>query len=371
MAEETQAEDIVAHALTYRGVARASLGDDDGIADLERAIEVAGRTRHADFETVASHNLASVLLRVGRVAEAEPYLEHAGRVAREYNLDVALFRIEAQLCLCLLLRGDWDEAERRLRDLLAGGADPGANAVNPLSFLGRILARRGDPGAADLVERAWRLAVATGEDQKISVAGGARIEWLWLTEDAATVRAEAEELLRVVLRAQHRWILAEVLRYLRRVGVAVQPFPGCPPAFAAGMTGQWAVAARLWDEAGNPYERALELSESEDPGDVREALALLDRLGATGTGAILRRRLRQAGVPGVPRGPRNATRADPGLLTQRQRDVLALVAQGLTNAEIADRLVLSRRTVDNHVAAVLQRLGVTSRREAARAVNVS
>jgi DNA-binding CsgD family transcriptional regulator len=243
--------------------------------------------------------------------------------------------------------------------------------VNPLSFLGRILARRGDPGAADLVERAWRLAVATGEDQKISVAGGARIEWLWLTEDAATVRAEAEELLRVVLRAQHRWILAEVLRYLRRVGVAVQPFPGCPPAFAAGMTGQWAVAARLWDEAGNPYERALELSESEDPGDVREALALLDRLGATGTGAILRRRLRQAGVPGVPRGPRNATRADPGLLTQRQRDVLALVAQGLTNAEIADRLVLSRRTVDNHVAAVLQRLGVTSRREAARAVNVS
>ena len=201
LAEETGAAEVVAHALTYRGVARASLGDDEGIADLQRAIEVAGRTRHADFETVASHNLASVLLRVGRVAEAEPYLEHAERVAREYNLDVALFRIEAQLCLCLLLRGEWDEAERRLRDLLAGGADPGANAVNPLSFLGRILARRGDPEAATLVERAWRLAVATGEDQKISVAGGARIEWLWLTGDAATVRAEGEELLRVVLRA--------------------------------------------------------------------------------------------------------------------------------------------------------------------------
>ncbi len=166
LADETRADDIVAHALTYRGVARASLGDEDGIADLQRAIEVAGRTRHADFETVAAHNLSSVLLRVGRVAEAEPYLEHAQRVAREYNLDVALFRIEAQLCLCLLLRGEWDEAERRLRDLLAGGADPGANAVNPLSFLGRILARRGDPEAATLVERAWRLAWRPGRTRR-------------------------------------------------------------------------------------------------------------------------------------------------------------------------------------------------------------
>lgn len=366
LAEAAGADEVVAHALIYRGVARTSLGDDGGLADLEQAISIAAGLRHGDFETVASHNLAVMHLRAGRVAAAEPHLERAAAVAREHNLDIASFRIEAQLCQCLLLRGHWAEAERRLRLLIADADDPGANAANPLSFLGRILARRGDPLAAEHIQRAWTLAVATTEDQKLAVAGGARIELLWLNGDLDAVRVDGQELLRIVLRAQHPYLRAEVLRYLRRAGVDVGPFPGCPPAFAAGLAGDWATAARHWAQAGNPYERALELSESPDPTVVREAFAVLDRLGATGTAAVLRQRLRRTGMSGIPRGPRESTRADPEMLTQRQRDVLALVAQGMTNAEIAQRLVLSRRTIDNHVAAVLQRLGVASRREAAR-----
>ena len=67
----------------------------------------------------------------------------------------------------------------------------------------------------------------------------------------------------------------------------------------------------------------------------------------------------------VPRGPRAATRANPAGLTARQLAVLELLREGLTNAEIAERLVLSVRTVDHHVAAILAKLGVSSRREAA------
>ena len=68
----------------------------------------------------------------------------------------------------------------------------------------------------------------------------------------------------------------------------------------------------------------------------------------------------------VPAGPREQTRANPAGLTARQLEVLALVAKGLTNAEIADRLVVSPRTAEHHVAAVLTKLGAETRRDAAR-----
>ena len=64
---------------------------------------------------------------------------------------------------------------------------------------------------------------------------------------------------------------------------------------------------------------------------------------------------------------RPATRAHPAGLTSRQAEVLDLLREGLSDAEIAERLVLSRRTVEHHVAAILAKLGVGSRREAARA----
>jgi DNA-binding NarL/FixJ family response regulator len=68
----------------------------------------------------------------------------------------------------------------------------------------------------------------------------------------------------------------------------------------------------------------------------------------------------------VPRGPQPATRHNPAGLTSRQVDILRLLATGRTNAEIAQTLFLSVRTVDHHVSAVLQKLEVTSRREAAQ-----
>jgi DNA-binding NarL/FixJ family response regulator len=80
----------------------------------------------------------------------------------------------------------------------------------------------------------------------------------------------------------------------------------------------------------------------------------------------VRRRLRAQGMKGVPRGPQPATRANPAGVTTRQLDVLELVREGLTDAEIAQRLVLSVRTVDHHVAAVLIKLGVDNLRDAAR-----
>ena len=89
-------------------------------------------------------------------------------------------------------------------------------------------------------------------------------------------------------------------------------------------------------------------------------------MDAAGAAARVRARLRAAGIR-AGRGPRATTRANPAGLTDRQLDVLALISEGLTNAQIAERLVLSVRTVDHHVAAVLDKLAVPSRHEAAGA----
>jgi DNA-binding CsgD family transcriptional regulator len=236
-----------------------------------------------------------------------------------------------------------------------------------LSALGRLLARKGDPAAGPLLERAWRTARRTNSVQAIALAGIARVESAWLAGDQ---RAAAElahvPLERTAGRGAQRY-RGELLRYLARCGHRVDAPDGCPPEFALGIEGDWAGAAALWRALGAPYEHALELAASERQPELLEALAELDRLGAVAAATLVRRDLRRMGVTRRPRRPRRRTRANPAGLTDRQLEVLALVADGLTNAEIADQLVVSVRTVDHHVAAILAKLNVGSRREAARA----
>jgi DNA-binding NarL/FixJ family response regulator len=133
------------------------------------------------------------------------------------------------------------------------------------------------------------------------------------------------------------------------------------------MAGDWRGAARLWREIGCPYEAALALADGDDEDALRQALEELQALGAAPAAAIVARRLRERGIRGVPRGPRRATRENPAGLTARELDVLGLVSEGCRNAEIARRLVVSEKTVDHHVSAILRKLDAKTRGEAAAA----
>ena len=99
--------------------------------------------------------------------------------------------------------------------------------------------------------------------------------------------------------------------------------------------------------------------------NLRRSLDELQALGADPAVAIVTRRLRRRGTRDLPRGPRPKTRANPAGLTTREVEVLALLANGLRNAEIAERLVVSTKTIDHHVSAILRKLNVRTRGEAA------
>jgi DNA-binding NarL/FixJ family response regulator len=135
--------------------------------------------------------------------------------------------------------------------------------------------------------------------------------------------------------------------------------------FALELSGRWEAAADAWDALGCPYEAALARADGGDEAGLRDALAAFQRLGAVPAARDVTQRLRNAGIRKIARGPRRSTIDNPGQLTSRQVEILELLAAGLTNAEIAARLYITPKTVAHHVSAVLAKLGVRSRRQAA------
>jgi DNA-binding CsgD family transcriptional regulator len=258
------------------------------------------------------------------------------------------YNLEVHRCVALIRRGAWDAALAGLRGLVEGVDDPGMLHAYSVPWLGRLLARRGDPEAGDMLAAAWEHAVHQRLLLGVAYAGLAYVEWAWLAEQPGIAHAVGDVVLERTELPGTAPFRAELLRYLGLAGVAEADGP--------------------WPHPSDPYERALEQVFGDDTEAMADGLRVLDGLGATAAAAHARARLRSHGVR-APRGPRAGTRANPAGLTERQLAVLELVSEGMTNSEIADRLVLSVRTVDHHVAAVLGKLGVRSRRDVAAAAH--
>jgi DNA-binding CsgD family transcriptional regulator/tetratricopeptide (TPR) repeat protein len=361
-------QETLTHALTNIGSARLQDGDQRGRADLDQAFEVAVAAGLEDHAARALVNLATFQTEVRDYRHARQDLDRALAFVQAHDLAGYTQHLLGHRARLRLDQGDWAGAEQDARAGLAERAHSGGRAVDPLVALALLQARRGHPDAAATLQEATERAFGFGELQWTGQVAAARAEHAWLTGEDHRVAEEAAGTFELAVQAGHRWFAGELSFWMRLAGAPVQvQATAVAEPYRLLLAGDWPAAAAAWQERGCPYQRALALACGDRDEALLEALALLDGLGASQTAQRLRRQLRRRGNLRVPRGPTRATAANPAGLTGRQVEVLGLLAEGLTDAEIAARLSLSAKTVGHHVSALLAKLGVGSRRQAAAA----
>jgi len=259
-----------------------------------------------------------------------------------------------------LRAGEWEEAERIVRAEI----DPRTTVVQLLAktMLAELAVRRGDADAPERLTDVAAQAERTGEPQRIAPVLELEAEWA-LTSGGPMPIERLEGLLGAITPPGR--FATRIAAWAVLAGLEVESDETVPAPHAAMLRRDWRGAADAFGAIGWAYDRALMLSLVDDEDALAEAVEIARRLGAGPLTKRVAGRMRDLGLR-VPQGPREATRANPAGLTARQLEVLELLGEGLTNAEIAERLVVSPRTAEHHVAAVLTKLGATTRREAAR-----
>jgi DNA-binding NarL/FixJ family response regulator len=291
-----------------------------------------------------------ILIALGRWPEAETELLDAiAAFERGWRGDRAFAIV--RLAELRVLQGRYEEAERLLEGLewhpiARRAAASIAFARGDLALAGDLTqlcmegADPGDPGSAPLLGLLVTIALAR-DDLAAAREAVSRLERCAATaEDARAAAFAALATGRVRAAAGDAGAAADVMRAVERFAELLLPLE------VARAQLELARAAAV----ASPQAAVAE---------ARRALAAFERLGATHDADAAGALLRELGVSGrmFPRGR--------GELTTREREVLALLASGLANADIAERLVISRRTAEHHVASILSKLNLKTRSEAA------
>jgi len=356
--------EVQAHALNNVGTALYFEGHLEGRTHLQDSLRLSLAHGLSEHVARAYVNLVSDATAQRDYLPARRHVAEATAYFAARDLNAWVDYLAALECRLELELGQWGSAARVAAQLVDRRAVTPISRLPALVVLARLRMRRGDPGVAQALQEATALARATGELQRLAPVAIAHAEAAWLQCDGADL-GFARDVHRKAIEMGNVRFVGELAFWLdpfgeagRDRGLAIEP------PYAAQRDGQWEQAAVLWGELGCPFERALALLGSGGEVAQREGLAALDALGAAACAQRCRDALRQKGVKGVARGPRASTAAHPAGLTQREAQVLNLMAQGLTNAEIATRIVRSAKTVDHHISAILGKLQARSRAEA-------
>jgi DNA-binding CsgD family transcriptional regulator/tetratricopeptide (TPR) repeat protein len=347
-------------AIAHRGVAADVAKYPAGRTLLEEAArraEVAGEW-YEQCRALANHGGAALDAR--DLPTARDYLQRTIDAARRREMRHPESFALASLARVSEFAGEWEQAEDLIDEV--GEGDPRLLAkmtVTPL--LGVLAARRGESTARDTILQTWEMTRGT---HRSTPSAAAFAEYAWITGDDSI---PIDEFVAVIERDASNGLTFEagqVAFWVWKLGRLDAAPNGIADPYRLSIEGRAEEAAELWDELGLPYEAAMARSGGSFE-DRLAALEVVEALGATAVAAKLRQGLRADGVK-VPRGKAATTRKNRAGLTARQNEVLQLLGEGLSNPAIADRLFVSSRTVENHVAAVLRKLEAPNREMAVR-----
>jgi ATP/maltotriose-dependent transcriptional regulator MalT len=365
IAEVVGDEPTMIYALNTKGYTTYSRGDPDGFPLLEEARRRAEQGGDRFEEARALHNMASAAFELRQLERASDAAQRAIDTAIRYEIQTHEKFARAGYAEILLWKGEWDAAEDLAAEVLESHPQrtPLLSELIAGRVLGRLQTRQGRPQAQDTLDRTWAHTEAAGETQNLLPAAAGLAEYMWLTGDADPVRiARFREVLDEGLRLGNTWVGGDLAFWLWKLGELSEAPEGIAEPYRLVIAGKPVEAAAIWQAKGIPYERALALMDDDETTQL-EALEIFETLGATTVAARQRQALKNQGVS-VPRGKRRDTKRHAAGLTARQAEVLQLLDEGLSNIEIADRLFVSPRTVENHVSAVLAKLDASTREEA-------
>ena len=363
LAQKFDATETRAHALNNVGFAQLLTHQKEGREKIEESLRLSLAHNLEEHASRALTNISAVLVWERDYKTALRYLNDGVVYANDHDLESCQSYMMTSRARVYFETGRWTLATDDAASVLGVSRGYSVTRIMALTILGHVRLRRGDPDALQPLSEAYELAMQTKEIQRISPIAAARVELAWLEGNIDQMIAEAQSTLEMAKGDNDPWLQGEFAFWLWRAGVTRPIEQEIAEPYALQIAGNWKGAATCWHEYGCPYEEAVALSDGDEPAQ-REALAIFERLGAQPAAEKLRDKLRTAGVRGIPRGPRPSTLENPAGLTARQMEVLSLMSEGCINAEIAERLFISSKTVDHHVSAILSKLDARTRSEA-------
>ncbi|MDR7252705.1 DNA-binding CsgD family transcriptional regulator/tetratricopeptide (TPR) repeat protein [Nocardioides sp. BE266] len=350
-------QEVRVHALNNLGTIEITAGDlTEGKRMLEQSLEGARAANLQEHAARAYCNLSSTAVAQRRHADAFRWLDEGLTYCIDRDLDSWTGYLRGWRSRLHLDRGEEAEARADATAVMRGGSSA-VGSLEPLLVLAQLDVRAGTGSPDEAFAQAVEMSEAMAEAQRIGPTAAARCEAAWIAGDEATIADVATHAWSYVEDVDCPWHRGEVATWLPAEVDAGLPIA---PPYVLEREGRWAEAADLWESLESPFEQALALARSGDAELVTEAVRIFDRMGASAAATRARTTLQALGAP-VPRATQASSH--PHGLTPREQEVLALVARGLGDAAIAETLVISRRTAEHHVAAILGKVGVRSRRE--------